>query len=77
MCFWEACRKNSRERFREMETHTEAAFGIACWGKGQSVCWCVGGVPLVNEGEGESDGQGKAEIADGMLMDGLTFVLLG
>lgn len=34
------------------------------------------GARAVSEGEGESDGQSKAEIADVKLMDVLTFVLL-
>lgn len=71
MCFCEACRENDSGRWgnthttTHTRTHTEAAFEISCWGR------------EANEGECESDGQGKAEIADVMLMDGLTFVLLG
>lgn len=34
------------------------------------------GACVVNKGEGESDGQSKADTADIMLMDGLTFVSL-
>lgn len=36
----------------------------------------VGGWGVVTKGEGESDGQSKADIADAMLMDDLTFVPL-
>lgn len=35
------------------------------------------GTRVVNEGEGQSDGQSKADIAHVILMDGLTFVSLG
>lgn len=45
--------------------------------RGQKGRMCGQKGHVVNEGEGESDGQSEADIADVILMDGLTFVSLG